>query len=95
MGAVASGGQQTGLVKFLPLAQLNVPVGTQGLGSGRNANSVWPTRLFCAACHLRSLRRVEMVVRRKPLSRLDSAVAIWYSSFSMEKGLAIRRHLRS
>lgn len=49
----------------------------------------------CAASHLRSLRRVEMVVRRKPLSRLDSAVAIWYSSFSMEKGLAIRRHLRS
>lgn len=45
--------------------------------------------------HLRSLRRAEMVVRRRPLSRLDSAVAIWYSSFSMEKGLAIRRHLRS
>lgn len=36
-----------------------------------------------------------MVVRRKPLSLLDSAVAIWYSSFSMEKGLAMRRHLRS
>lgn len=29
------------------------------------------------------------------MSLLDSAVAIWYSNFSMEKGLAIRRHFRS
>lgn len=44
---------------------------------------------------LRSLSRAEMVVRRRPLSLLDSEVAIWYSSFSMEKGLAIQRHFRS
>lgn len=48
-----------------------------------------------AASYLRSLSRAEMVVRRRPLSLLDSAAAIWYSSFSMEKGLAIRRHFRS
>lgn len=48
-----------------------------------------------AASYLRSLSRAEMVVRRRPLSLLDSAVAIWYSSFSMEKGLAMRRHFRS
>lgn len=59
-------------------------------GGGLNINYVW-----IAASHLRSLSRAEMVVRRRPLSLLDSAVAIWYSSFSMEKGLAIRRHFRS
>lgn len=48
-----------------------------------------------AASYLRSMSRAEMVVRRRPLSLLDSAVAIWYSSFSMENGLAMRRHFRS
>ena len=62
----------------------------------KSVNSGIVTTLVCvAAPYLRSLSRVEMVVRRRPLSLLDSAVAIWYSSFSMEKGLAIRRHFRS
>ena len=41
------------------------------------------------------MSRAAMVLSRRPLSLLDSAEAIWYSSFSMEKGFAMRRHFRS
>lgn len=99
MGAVAGRGEQTCLVKFLPLAHLYVPVGQRKMLVRLDVFFFLLEKIqrvgVRGASYLRSLSRAEMVVRRRPLSLLDSAVAIWYSSFSMEKGLAIRRHFRS